>query len=254
MSAVLQLLIKGISALYVGHSLVSPNLPERMSAVLDAPVEYSLINGAPLQILWRDSATAQGVDGREWLTGHPVDALVLTERVPLATTVEWHESSGYATRWVELAAKANPEVKPYLYQTWDDIDDAQAWRDRIVADLPIWQKIVDDVNASLPDLKNPMRLVPAGAAMVHLHDAIGEGRVPGMTSIRDVFDDNIHPNPNGWYFVTMVHYATLTGESPVGLPTVLGGKDGPYPRVPAELAAALQQIAEEAVEEFRAGG
>ncbi|HWL58885.1 MAG TPA: hypothetical protein VNQ78_19715 [Paracoccus sp. (in: a-proteobacteria)] len=252
MPAILQLLIKGISALYIGHSLVSPNLPERMSAVLDAPVEYSLINGAPLQILWRDSATAQGVDGRAWLSAHPVDALVITERVPLATTVEWHESPDYAKRWVELAAKANPEVRSYLYQTWDDIDDPQAWRDRIVADLPIWQKIVDDVNAGLPELKNPMQLVPAGVAMVHLQEAIGEGRVPGMSSIRDVFDDNIHPNPNGWYFITMVHYATLTGESPVGLPLVLKGKDGPYPRVPADLAAALQQVAEEAVEEFRA--
>lgn len=253
MSAILHFLLKGVSAFYLGHSLVSPTLPEMMHSVLDAPVEYALINGAPLEYIWGNSADSEGVDGRDWLSGHPVDALVMTERVPLATTVEWHASADYATRWVELARKVNPEVRTYLYQTWDDIDDPQAWRERIESDLPLWQTIVDDVNRNLPDLAHPMQLVPAGLGMVRLQDAVTAGKVPGVGSIRDFFTDDIHPNTNGFYYVAMIHYAALTGKSPVGLPNVLMGKYGPHPAVPKDLALTLQELAQVTVEAYRAG-
>ena len=256
MSAILQYLL---SAFYLGHSLVSPNLPEMMYAVLDDRVEFQLINGAPLEINWNDSATAQGVDGRKWLAANPVDAIVITERVPVLTTMQWHHSADYAAKWVELAAKTNPHVKSYLYATWDDIDDAQTgttrtWRDRIVSDMAHWQAIANDTNAKLPQLEMPMRIVPAGLGMVRLHDAIAEGKVPDSTSIRDFFHDDIHPNHNGFYYVTMIHYAALTGKSPVGLPSTLMGAGGPYPPVPKDMALMLQQLAQETVEEFRAKG
>lgn len=255
MSGVLQFLAEGFTAFYLGHSLVSPTLPEMMRDVTDATIQYQIINGAPLELQWKESAVAQGVDGRSWIPDHPVDILVLTERVPLAPTIEYHDSAGYATRWVKLALAANPAVQPYLYQTWDDIDDAttgttRTWRDRIVADLPQWQGIVDDVNADLPKGAKPMRLIPAGLGMVRLYDAIDQGRVPGATTIRDFFRDDIHPTDAGFYYVTMIHYAALTGKSPVGQPAQLMGEYGPYPPVPKDQAKVLQQLAQETVEAF----
>ena len=258
MTAILQLLAKGFSAFYLGHSLVSTALPEMVSSALDAPVEYTLINGAPLEILWRDSASAQGVDGRTWLPSHPVDAIVLTERVALAPTMEYHATSDYATRWVELAWKANPEVRPYLYETWDEIDDAatgstRAWRERIISDLALWQKIADDVNRNLPDLTHPVEIIPAGLGMIRLEDAAAAGRIPGASSIRDFFGDDIHPNNDGFYYVAMIHYAVLSGKSPLGLPNVLMGEYGPYPPVARERARVLQELAQETVTAWRSG-
>lgn len=251
-----QFLAEGLSAFYLGHSLVSPTLPEMMQDLLDAPVEYQILNGAPLELQWKESANAQGANGREWLPGHAVDALVLTERVPLATTIEYHASADYAAQFVQEALKANPQVQPYLYATWDDIDDAatgstKAWRDRIESDLPLWQGIVDDVNAGLPQGAKPMKLVPAGLGMVRLHDAAAAGRVPGAKSIRDFFRDDIHPTDAGFYYVAMIHYATLTGKSPVGLPDKLMGKYGYYPQVQPDQAKALQELAQETVSAFR---
>ena len=257
MSSILQFMIEGVSALYIGHSLVSPTLPEMMRDVLDAPVEFQILNGAPLELQWKESANAQGVNGREWLPSHPVDILVLTERVPLATTIEYHASSQYAADWIKAAAAANPKVQTYLYETWDDIDDkatgsTKAWRDRIVSDLPLWQGIVDDANAQLPEGTQPMKLIPAGLGMVRLHDAVAEGKVPGAATIRDFFRDDIHPTDAGFYYVAMIHYATLTGKSPVGLPAQLDGAYGPYPAVPKDQATPLQQLAQDTVQEFNA--
>lgn len=252
----LQFLAEGLSAFYLGHSLVSPTLPEMMHDLLDAPVEYQILNGAPLELQWKESAVAQGVNGREWLPGHAVDALVMTERVPLATTIEYHASADYAAQFVEAARKANPDVQPYLYETWDDIDDAatgstKAWRDRIAHDLPLWQGIVNEVNARMPQGAKPMKLIPAGLGMVRLEDAVLAGRVPGAKTIRDFFRDDIHPTDAGFYYVAMIHYATLTGESPVGLPNKLMGKYGYYPPVPADQAKVLQELAQETVSGYR---
>lgn len=254
--SVLSYLAEGLSVFYLGHSLVSPTLPAMMQDLLNRPVEYQVINGAPLQWQWEHSAEAQGRDGRAWLPGHALDALVLTERVPLATTIEYHDSGRYALDWVQAARQGNPQVQSYLYQTWDDIDtgDGRAWRDRILADLPLWQGIVQQVNAGLPPEAPPMQLVPAGLGMVRLYDAIGQGQVPGADSIRDFFSDNVHPNDAGFYYVAMIHYASLTGDSPLGQPRQLDGEWGPYPPLPADQAKALQELAQQVVSDYRTKG
>lgn len=257
--SVLSYLAEALSVFYLGHSLVSPTLPTMMQDLLHRPVEYQVINGAPLQWQWDHSAEAEGRDGRVWLPAHRLDALVLTERVPLAGTIEYHDSGRYALDWVKAARAGNPQVQSYLYQTWDDIDDAatgstQAWRDRILADLPLWQGIVGQVNAGLPPEARPMRLVPAGLGMVRLHDAISQGQVPGAGSIRDFFRDNVHPNEAGFYYVAMIHYASLTGESPLGQPRQLDGEWGPYPPVPADQARVLQDLAWQVVSDYRRSG
>ncbi|WP_332909057.1 hypothetical protein [Paracoccus binzhouensis] len=252
----MQFLIEAVAALYVGHSLVSPALPGMMQELLGKPVEMQIINGAPLEIQWTGAQHAQGVNGRSWLPNHPVQALVLTERVPLASAVDYHDSAGYAAKWVALARQSNPRVKPYLYQTWDHIEPGltEAWRDRILADLPQWQAIADRVNRDLAQGQEPMRLIPAGLGMVRLHDAIEAGQVPGASSIRDFFADDIHPTEGGgFYYLAMIHYAALTGKSPVGLTNRIPGAGGPYPEVPGDQAAVLQALAWETVQAFGAG-
>jgi len=254
MPGLFQFLLEGVSALYIGHSLVSPTVPGMMQQLLGRPVEMQILNGAPLQLQWTESRHAQGVDARAWLPNHPVDTLVLTERVPLGPAMEYHDSAGYAARWLELARQGNPEVQPWLYQTWDYIEpgSTRPWRDRILADLPKWQQILAEVNRDRPAGAQPMRLIPAGLGMVRLHDAIAAGQVPGARSIRDFFRDDIHPTEaGGFYYIAMIHYAALTGKSPVGLANQIPGGGGPYPEVPRAQAEVLQRLAWETVQAFR---
>ncbi|SMO69062.1 hypothetical protein [Paracoccus laeviglucosivorans] len=255
MSSAFQFLIEGVSAFYLGHSLVSPTLPEMMHNLMETPVEFQIINGAPLEWQWNESANAQGMNGREWLPTHPVDAFVMTERVPLAPTVEYHASQKYAADWAALAVKANPAVKLYLYETWEGIDDqttgtTKTWREQIVKNLPLWESIADGVNKTLPEGTAPMRIIPAGQGMIRLHDAIERGEVPGMYSIRDFFRDDIHPTDAGFYYVALINYAVLTGESPIGAERNMMGMGGPYDTPSDKVADVLQRLAKETVDEF----
>ncbi len=92
-----------------------------------------------------------------------------------------------------------------------------------------------------------MLVIPAGQALARLHDEIEQGDVPGVTDIRAFFLDDIHVNDTGAYFVSLAHYATLYGRSPVGLPHQIPDGDA----VPAELARKLQEIAWEAVADYQ---
>lgn len=246
--------------LFVGHSLVGPNLPPAVAATLramDAPasVEAQVINGAPLGYNWDHGATAEGVNARDALAKGDTRVLILTEAQPLASHLQWSATAENAARYAALAVQANPDARVFLYETWpslnsgtatpppDDPAGSLSWRDRITADLILWEDIATQASAA-----TPIGLIPAGQALGLLSDAIDAGTVPDLTSIRDLFLDDIHLNGKGTYFVALVHAAAITGRSPEDLPTQL---QRPWPSrdsvVSDALAATLQRLAWQAV-------
>jgi hypothetical protein len=260
-----------LAILFVGHSLVSPTLPLLFEQVVrrsgtPISVDYQVINGSPLSWNWDYSATAEGVDGRAAMATGDFDVLVVTEGVPIRLALEWNDAKGAALRWHRLAIDSNPEARTFLYESWhdlrsdpddnlrDDASDLTPWRQRLDADLALWESIVDSVNAASPADAPKMQLVPAGQGMARLYDAIAAGTVPGLSSIRDIFSDDIHPNTSGFYFVAMVHYAAIYGRSPVGVPHRLVDAWGtPYETPDRPIATRMQEIAWETVRDYREG-
>ena len=247
--------------LFVGHSLVGPDLPSMVQTALaargtEAVVEAQIINGAPLTYQWDHSADAEGVDGRARLASGKVDALILTEAIPLAGQMKWNDSQGLVALWSDLAWGANPQTQVLIYETWhslksgtgveipDDPGAAEPWASRIAADLPVWESLAAKADAARPAGAPQVRLVPAGQAMALAAKAARAGELPGITDITQLFNDDIHPNFKGLYLVAMVQAATLTGENPEGLPTRLWRS---WPSRDAiisdELARAMQRIA-----------
>ncbi|MEW2912727.1 hypothetical protein [Leisingera sp. JC11] len=244
------------SVVMIGHSLFGPDNPQMLEQLLDArgeaAVEAQIINGAPLSYNWQHSGNAEGVDSRERLT-RPADAVILTEAIPLANHLKWSGTEQAVTQFYELARTTNPEVQFYLQETWHSLDSGTGaevpfddgaevpWRVRLEQDLPRWQTVVEEVNATTG---GDIKLLPAGQAMARLDDAIQAGTMPELASIRDVFADDIHPNATGFYFLALLQYAVLTGKDPAGLPHRLTDRwDKPYSAPSAELAARLQAIA-----------
>ncbi|WP_226780963.1 SGNH/GDSL hydrolase family protein [Oceaniglobus trochenteri] len=247
-------LLSTLSAvLMVGHSLIGPDQPGMLEQLLqaggaDTRVEAQIINGAPLKWNWDHSAEAEGVDARAALPGG-TDALILTEAIPLANHLQWSDSTGYAARFADLARQGNPEVRVFVLETWHSLNSgtgvdvphdtgaATPWRDRIADDLPLWQDLAEAAGATL---------VPAGQAMGQLSDAIAAGEAPGLGDIGDLFDDDIHPNDLGHYFVALVSYAMLSGQDPTGLPHRLRGRhDRALVSADPALIARMQGIATE---------
>jgi hypothetical protein len=225
-------------ALLIGHSLIGPTLPGMLETAartqgLTLRAEAQITNGAPLKWNWDNSADAEGVDARARLPLGKTDVVVLTESIPLASQIEWNQSASYARQFYDLAVQSNPRAQVFMYETWhslhsgtpdadtQDPGHATPWRARLTQDLPLWEGIVAAVNTNLPEGATPMRLIPAGQAMAALHDAITERKVPGISSIDDVFSDDIHLNDRGLYFVALVMHAAIHGRDPQGLPTRL---------------------------------
>lgn len=253
------------TVLMVGHSLFGTDGPDMLQEALRAgtgegDVRAQIINGAPLIYNWNNSDSAEGVDARAVLPEGGIDHLILTEAIPLINHTTWSDTEVYAQAFFGLAAAANPQVQVYVQETWHSLlsgtgatvphDDGAnvPWRDRLDADLPVWEGIVQAVAAgnSYPDAS--IKLIPAGQAMALLHDEIAAGKVAGLTDVSVLFSDDIHLSDMGHYFVAMVQYGVITGKNPLGLPNDFGDRHGAGFDLPeADLARDLQRIAWDAV-------
>lgn len=244
--------------LMVGHSLFGGSLPLLTETALremtgPSVVEAQIINGASLAYNWDNSANAEGVDARARLAARPVEALILTEAIPVAGHVQWSDTAGNVTRFADLARAANPEVRVFLFEGWpsrasgpgaeagDDPDAALPWRERLAKDLPLWQGAAGEGVA----------IIPAGQALARLEDEIAAGKVPGIDSLDAFFSDDIHLNGKGQYFAAMVIAAAVAGKSPEGLPARLTRSWTSRDAVLTDAqAAALQRIAWQAVSTY----
>lgn len=243
-------------ALFIGHSLVGTLMPEMLNGMLDrsgidGEVDYQVIIGSPLQYNWNNGATAQGVNARAVLPSGEYDVVVVSEALPLQTHLEWSNTHQIALNYYNLAIQSNPATRFYVLETWHDIGNEAAWRAQIDSDLPLWQGIAGHINANRLPGQPEAQIIPAGQGMAALYDAIAAGQVPGATSIRDFFSDNIHLNDAGTYYMSLVQFAAVTGLSPVGIPSDLRDIYGnAYDGITSELAASLQEIAWSAMSGF----
>lgn len=256
------------AVMMVGHSLFGSDGPDMLQEALrtgrgEGNVSAQIINGAPLKYNWENSDQEEGVDARAQLPRGDTTHLILTEALPLQNHITWSDSSLYAQAFARLAISTNPQAHVYVQETWHSLrsgtgvavehDDKAdiPWRTRLDQDLPLWQSIVSDVQAGNQSDKATVSLIPAGQAMARLYDQIAADAVLGISNISALFSDDIHLNDTGHYFVAMVQYGTLTGQSPLGLPVDFNdrwgrGFDTPDP----DLARELQRVAWETVQSF----
>lgn len=268
---------QAINSFYVGHSL-SDQIPDMVkSLATDHPDvsfdwRYQSIPGAPLRWQW-ERKDAQDYNpspphifsfyhAEQGLPSAQYDVLILTESVP-RNWGPWgiEETYEYADSFYVYATQFKPDLRIYIYEVWHclqsgtptgcDYDtDSNPWRQRLTDDLPMWESAVDYLNDKFEPI-NPVCLIPAGQGLAKLYDEILLGTIPGISSMEDLFVDDIHLSDVGKYFVACIHFAMLFNKSPVGLTNQLqvwwGGDFSPP--TPA-LAFRFQEIAWETVTEY----
>jgi hypothetical protein len=257
---------------YVGHSLTDqiPDMVQSLSddhTSVDFSWVYQSIPGAPLRWQWdrKDADDYYPIppnyygfyDTTYGLPSGGFDILILTESVPRYPDII-DETYQYADSFYQYAIAYNPDVKVYLYEDWHcllsgaptgcDYDvDSNPWRQRLEDDLPMWESVVDTLNARFnPAI--PICLIPGGQGLAALYDSIQIGAMPDLTDIEDVFSDDIHLNDTGKYYMACIHFAMIHETSPVGLTNQLqywwgGAFDPPS----AALALKFQEMAWETV-------
>lgn len=261
-----------INAFYMGHSL-SDGVIDMVKSLSDNDAEvsmtfkYQTIPGSPLRWNWQGKERNDYTVNLPFYSGfyHPqhglpagnFDVFVMTESVPRYNSII-AETYQYSDSLLSFAVRHNPNIQVYLYEVWHCINSgtpnpcsydvpAATWKQRLINDLPMWEGVVENLNKKHA-LAKPVCLIPAGQALVQLYGAIETGSVPGLTSYRDLFSDDIHMNDLGRYFVACVHFAMVHKKSPVGLTNQLHDMWGrPYTAPTMAQALRFQQIAWEAV-------
>jgi len=220
---------------FLGHSLINfhtPNMVNKLSIAAGKTYSYdaNIGIGSNLMNHWNNPNSGQGSD---WITTLPIggfENFIITEAVPLLPHLQWSNTYRFADSLYQFAMQQNPDIQYYIYETWHctttgtpegcewDNDDALAWRPRLTADLVHWESIADSMNL-IHDKE--MLIIPAGQAMGRLHDSIMANSIPGITSMDQLFGDDIHLTYSGIYFIACLMYGVIHKESPVGLPNQL---------------------------------
>ena len=252
-----------------GHSLTDPIL-EPLQAMIRAAgfrgqtVARSTVPGSPMDWRWNNAPGYGLPDARHAIADF--DVLVLTERVSVHVTIQWHNSLDQALTWFNHAwteGNGGKGAETILYATWVGIDsgpdaanpynDPQGFipfRERMDLEMEGWQSILDHVNANRVAGSPPMRMIPGPLLMAELYDAIERGEVPGITDIAELFSDDIHLNDLGAYYIALAHYAVIYNRDPRGLPNRLGMATSPS----RELAAWMQDTVWRVVSSYDGSG
>ena len=257
---------------YIGHSLVNFNMPAMvhgmaLSAGKTTYYGSQIANGSPLHINYNNFATAQGTPYPNAFPAGNYNSLIITEAVPLQPHLSWSNTNQFANNFYTYAKNNNNgnPIKFYIYETWhcknsgipqpgpnsqygcewdNTANSSTLWHPRLLLDFPLWSGIVTHVRNQNPT-DNQIWMVPVGQALHNLTTQINLGNVAGISSFTQLFQDDIHLTNAGNYFVACVMYATIYGETPVGLTQNLNNMWGtPFTNMPTNAQRlVMQQVA-----------
>lgn len=247
-----------LAMFYIGHSLVSRDMPAMVAQLAGAPedsYESQMGWGAELEAHWEPDIPLKGGDlendharfreAHDAVGSGAYDILVLTEKVEIRDSIKYHDSWYYLAEWAKKAWQANPDARVYFYETWPELDTDEGWLNRLDLDLGrYWEGEILDRALAVDGVDRPIYVIPAGQVMAAFaREVERRGGIGSVEKIEDVFEDKIHFNALGAYLVALTHYAVIYGKSPVGLPHALLRADGSPAVDPGpELARAMQEV------------
>ena len=232
---------KPLRAFHIGNSLTfgvvsDPNHRAFMSGHgVDYKAGYHVLWGQSLATIW-DKADAPSATVQQY--GNFKNALEKSDWDVLTLQAWGSQFEGekgdaaMARKYIELATARNPAIQIYIYETWPfkdkegKLDFAAKWKREFpkpgnwdsVWNSTYCKKLVAKLNGDLPDLKKPVKLIPAGTVLAAIDQQIREGKLTGIQKTEQLYKDDIHLTPLGNYIVRCTFYAVLRNESPQGRP------------------------------------
>lgn len=231
-----------------GHSLTDP-IPGPLSAMVRAVggaaaqgmvIDAETVPGSPIEIRWNDD---HGLvpDARRDIGNY--DLLVLTERAPVRSAIQYHHTKELTLKWFDLAweqGNAGRGAETVFYASWvpvgsgpgnTDTNDSDErlipFRDRLDLEMGSWQEVADHVNRNRIAGSPPMRVIPGPKVMAAVYDAIAAGTAPGLREMQALFRDDIHVNDQGAFLIAVAHFAVIYGRDPRMIPALRGQSGWP---------------------------
>ncbi|WP_154224400.1 hypothetical protein [Marinicella rhabdoformis] len=181
------------------------------------------------------------------------NALLITERHDILDVIRWEYSNSLLHHYHNRLIHGNNKAETYLYHSWLNIDpnDPQDWISFEGLMLNAWECVADKVNLTLASEGKTMgvNVIPAGWALANLLQHILDDEVPGFSGsdaqrVDDLFNDTVHLNHEGIYYLSALSFAIINKQSPVGatIPASIQNDTG----------LALQQLAWQYAEQYLA--
>jgi hypothetical protein len=185
--------------LFIGNSLTLtndlPGLVRQMRSVSSAPMDYvsstAATFGVGLDYHWADTSP---LGAQTLLAGGGWDGVVLQD-LSFNATDNPNKTSTYVHLWDDQIKAKSPDAATYLFAHWERQDRAGS------------QPVIDSLYSSLGAQLNAT-VVPAGDTWARLKTVR-----PDMA----LYVDPVHPSLRGSYAAAATFYASLFGQSPVGL-------------------------------------
>ncbi len=181
------------------------------------------------------------------------DSLIITERHDIIDTIIFEYTTSLLHHYHKRLLAGNPLGQSHLYHSWwfMDFNNIQEWIDHETLVVKSWECVAEKVNLTLEHegLPRAINNIPAGLALATLVQRILDDQVPGFSGtdtekMDQLFNDNVHLNIEGVFFMSAVSYASLLGNTPEGID------------IPIEIVdstgQALLQIAWEVVSQYQA--
>jgi len=223
-----------------------------------------LIGGSLTVKLWNES---HGADRARWeetygKAVHPLDYFTLQPR-----DFNLEQETENATRFLKLVREKSPDVQPWLYAEWVEMDrrrpsdrgevpsfqmsktfPALTWQESMGAMLLYNEEVQHRIAAQHREGK-PVRILPTALALGWARTLIDQGELPGVPPGEAgfyglLFEDQVHVNPAGCYLVGLTWYAALYRESPENRLLPIGTS------LSSEQARVLQRLAWEVVRNY----
>lgn len=120
--------------------------------------------------------------------------------------IDLSQVDGYQARW----------NAPYT-GSWDGTNETRDY----------FRRVLQALRVAEPKAAKQFRLIPVGDVFAALDQQMMAGKVPGYRSIYELYKDAIHLGRLGSYIVGCTFFATITGQSAVGLPSAPYRVDDP---------------------------
>jgi hypothetical protein len=226
-----------VKILFIGNSLTYWNegLDVHMKRLADSSnlalnIETGLVvrTSAPLENLWKNTNAREAINERDY------DVVVLQEDIPLTDVETFHE---YARKFDAEIKEAGAQT--VLFMAWPHKGGYETGVSEQISQAHL--DIATELGASVAPVSVAWQRVMEERPDLALYNT-----------------DDVHPSLYGTYLAVNVVYATVFGESPVGLASIPPDKNSSASTgaviegMSEEAAAFLQRIAWETVQAYQA--
>lgn len=255
-----------VYTLHLGNSLTRSSHRFPMYAELaghDHQYKSFLHGGATTKMVWDDATGPRRQEWEELFASLPkIDHVTVQPR-----DFNLESEARSDVQFFNLARQKTPGVQPWLYAEWVEwsrkrptdngtlpsfqltkVWPAMTWEESMSAML----LYVEDVRQKISEIdkEHPApRVLPTNLAMGWIHHLIDSGKFPGMAPgsfYLNLFEDTVHPNPEGEYLLDLTWLAAFYGRPPVVPPAGTS--------LTLEQAAAMQRLAWDVVKNYPGAG